>query len=473
MSIHAPRAEPAARGVVTSEPGSSEYRGFQVTEDRSRRPLRSAPRPQLLRAAAALFAFALLGLPAVIRAGPTMIPHFPYRAKEFAFFHDGTQFHLIYMRHDLDHDDSTEVDFGHAVSPNLWQWTQLDPILHVRPGKWDDLCVWSPTIVRQGDTYYLFYTGVTKVPHPYPLYQRIGVATSTDLVEWTRYDDPVFCGNQTAWAFADSTQWQGCQFRDPFVMEDPDTPGRWLMYFGATPQADLSQFISGIASGDGGLSPWQDMKPMWNTDAAHFLGFTESPCVFEHGGRWYLFFTTNSGHPIRFQHAASPTADSSGWVGNFRLYDNARGTDDWFGPEYLRVGEQEYFAAVNSRNFGIEIREMAWTGVTSFSLVTPPVLGVGDAPAREQGPSITGIAGANRALRFRVSLPRMMDAAVRVYDVGGRLIRVLSTGALPGGETVLSWDLRNGSGRDVATGVYLVRLDTPLGSRAAKARVLR
>ena len=66
-----------------------------------------------------------------------------------------------------------------------------------------------------------------------------------------------------------------------------------------------------------------------------------------------------------------------------------------------------------------------------------------------------------------------MDAAVRVYDLAGRSVRALSTGALPAGETVLRWDLRNRAGRDVAAGVYLVRLETPLGARATKARVLR
>ena len=434
-------------------------------------PPRRAPRPPLACALLALALLAILALPAA--AGPTMFPPYPYRAKEFAFFHDGTQFHLIYMRHDILNNDSTEVDFGHAVSTNLAQWAQLDPILQVRPGKWDDLNVWSPTVIQQDSTWYLFYTGVTRVPHPYPQYQRIGVATSKDLVDWERYDEPVFGGNQVPWAFADSSQWQGCQFRDPFVMPDPDSPGRWLMYFGATPQADISQFISGVSWNDAGFTPWQDMKPLWNTDAAHFLGFTESPCVFEHGGRWYLFFTTNSGHPIRYQHAASPTADSSGWVYNFRLYDNAHGTDDWFGPEHLKVGDHEYFAAVNSGNFGIEIREMVWTGVTSFSLVTPAVVGVGDGARPADGPGIETVAGSSAELRFRVVLPRAMDAAVRVYDLAGRSVRALSNGALPAGETVLRWDLRNRAGREVAAGVYLVRLETPLGARATKARVLR
>ncbi|TMQ51057.1 MAG: hypothetical protein E6K72_10925, partial [Candidatus Eisenbacteria bacterium] len=152
-------------------------------------------------------------------SGATMFPPYPYRAKEFAFIHAGGLFHLFYMRHDLSalDDDSSDVDVGHAVSQNLTDWTQLDPVLHVRPDNWDNWHVWAPTIICQKDTFYMYYTGVTRVM-TFRAYQRIGLATSTDLVHWSRYDAPVFDGNRVPWAFADSSQDAGCQFRDPFVM---------------------------------------------------------------------------------------------------------------------------------------------------------------------------------------------------------------------------------------------------------------
>src|SRR5436853_445142 len=73
-------------------------------------------------------------------SGATMFPPYPYRAKEFAFIHAGGLFHLFYMRHDLSalDDDSSDVDVGHAVSQNLTDWTQLDPVLHVGPDNWDN-----------------------------------------------------------------------------------------------------------------------------------------------------------------------------------------------------------------------------------------------------------------------------------------------------------------------------------------------
>jgi hypothetical protein len=358
-------------------------------------------------------------------------------------------------------------------------WTQLAPILHVRPTKWDDLHVWAPSIIWQDGIYYLFYAGVTYVPYPNTWYQRVGVATSDDVnsTTWMRYDAPVFGGNQVPWVLADSSQFAGCQFRDPFIMADSSQSNTWLMYYCATPRAATSQLITGIGTNGAGLAPWQDLKPMWNTDAAHFQGYTESPHVFKHAGRWYLFFTTNSGHPIRYQYSnVSATADSAGWIGTYRLSDDDPTTDAWFASEFLRVGAHEYFAAANSDNNGIEIREMTWTGVTSFTLSTPSVTAVPiAAEGSEPRPGVTTLGNGQGGVvvKFRVLLPSAMRADVSIYDIVGRRIRNLHTGDLAEGATVIAWDKKDDAGRELGAGVYFVRLRTALGVRSAKAAVLR
>ena len=436
---------------------------------------------------AAVFGLALLAGGAVILPGTngvvaaaqsgTMYAPIPYWPRDFAFIYAQGLFHLFYIRHAMNvvHDDSTEIDFGHAVSQDLTNWTQRDPILHVRPGSWDDLHVWAPSIIQRDGTYHLYYAGVTRVPYAYSLYQRIGVATSEDLETWTRYDAPVYGGNQAPWAFADSSRYEGCQFRDPHVIEDPTRSDAWLMYYSATPREAANQLIVGVARNGMGLTAWEDLKPLWNTDAAHFQGFTESPCMFPHGGRWYLFFSTNSGHPIRFQHAASPIADSTGWAGTYRLSDNAPGTDGWFAPEYLKVGSHEYFAAANSSDHSIEIREMTWTGVASFTLSTPSVTAVPGEPGVEEG--ALGVVALGNGLggseiRFRVDLPSTMEAEVSLHDIAGRRVRGLHSGSLPGGGATITWDRKDDGGRALGAGIYIVRLDTALGSRHAKAAVL-
>jgi flagellar hook assembly protein FlgD len=46
---------------------------------------------------------------------------------------------------------------------------------------------------------------------------------------------------------------------------------------------------------------------------------------------------------------------------------------------------------------------------------------------------------------------------VRIYDVGGRFVRALSTPTDGSGERVLTWDGRDDAGRRAPPGVYLAR----------------
>src|SRR5204862_5407104 len=66
---------------------------------------------------------------------------------------------------------------------------------------------------------------------------------------------------------------------------------------------------------------------------------------------------------------------------------------------------------------------------------------------------------ARGALTLRFTLPR--EAAVRliVFDVNGRRVRELASGAQPAGEHAIAWDLRDQSGRAVGTGLYFARLE--------------
>ena len=125
-----------------------------------------------------------------------------------------------------------ERNLGHATSTDLRNWTvQARNVLQV-PGTWDTHHVWAPHVVRKANdiTYYMFYTGVDDNEN-----QKIGVATSTDLVSWTRRATPILAATNIPWVDPNPPDpyFGQQQFRDPFVMEDPTTPGQWLMYFTA------------------------------------------------------------------------------------------------------------------------------------------------------------------------------------------------------------------------------------------------
>jgi len=60
------------------------------------------------------------------------------------------------------------------------------------------------------------------------------------------------------------------------------------------------------------------------------------------------------------------------------------------------------------------------------------------------------------------------EATVRVFDVGGRLVRRLGQERYPIGRHTVMWDGRNETGGSVAPGVYIVLLEAPGVRHASK-----
>ncbi|MCK4513014.1 T9SS type A sorting domain-containing protein, partial [bacterium] len=69
-------------------------------------------------------------------------------------------------------------------------------------------------------------------------------------------------------------------------------------------------------------------------------------------------------------------------------------------------------------------------------------------------------------------LPSLTHVSLRVYDVRGRLVRILREGEEPAGFYTAAWDRKDERGRDVASGVYFYRYVTPLFEETRKMVVL-
>ncbi len=65
----------------------------------------------------------------------------------------------------------------------------------------------------------------------------------------------------------------------------------------------------------------------------------------------------------------------------------------------------------------------------------------------------------NPITTIRFGLPEKGRARVEVYDVAGRLVRLLAEGARPAGEHEVVWDGRDGQGHSVSSGVYFYRME--------------
>jgi hypothetical protein len=113
---------------------------------------------------------------------------------------DGGKYKMWYVG-----EDTTNVDrIGYATSPNGITWTRQNsgnPVLDVdAEGTWDDHGVGGPTVLKVGSTYQMFFTGNDGVT------TRIGRATSSDGINWTKNsDDPVISnGAPGSWSWTEA-----------------------------------------------------------------------------------------------------------------------------------------------------------------------------------------------------------------------------------------------------------------------------
>jgi beta-fructofuranosidase len=145
---------------------------------------------------------------------------------------DGERHHLFYLKAPRALGDPElrhrRAGVGHAVSRDLRTWTPLPDALRAgaRPAP-DDVAIWTGCVVGpvQG-RWHLFYTGTSEVDGE--LVQSTCLATSPDLVSWTRDPANPVLRADPRWYEVRGGGWPGEHWRDPWVYRDPDGDG-WHM----------------------------------------------------------------------------------------------------------------------------------------------------------------------------------------------------------------------------------------------------
>jgi predicted GH43/DUF377 family glycosyl hydrolase len=96
-------------------------------------------------------------------------------------FEEGGTYYMFY-----EGDSGTESAIGYATSPDGITWTKNagNPVLQKNAG-WDGHNVGTPSVIKEGATYYLFYHGGQDMGGGY-IKDQIGVATSANLNAWVR-----------------------------------------------------------------------------------------------------------------------------------------------------------------------------------------------------------------------------------------------------------------------------------------------
>ena len=99
----------------------------------------------------------------------------------------------------------------------------------------------------------------------------------------------------------------------------------------------------------------------------------------------------------------------------------------------------------------------------------------GPVPARAflAGPRPNPLRPSNPGIRLTLGLPARGVASLRIYDIAGRLVRVLADGPLEAGVHDVLWDGKDERGAPVASGVYMCRVEAPGLDATRKLAVLR
>uniref|UniRef100_A0A832I3G7 T9SS type A sorting domain-containing protein n=1 Tax=Eiseniibacteriota bacterium TaxID=2212470 RepID=A0A832I3G7_UNCEI len=109
--------------------------------------------------------------------------------------------------------------------------------------------------------------------------------------------------------------------------------------------------------------------------------------------------------------------------------------------------------------------------LNAWRAVHAPPLAVAAAAADDARWTAIAPNPARGAVALAFALPRPTAARVTVLDAAGRRVRTLADGPHAAGAHALRWDGRDAAGREVAPGVYLVRLEA--GAARDTRRVVR
>jgi arabinan endo-1,5-alpha-L-arabinosidase len=172
-----------------------------------------------------------------------------------------------------------EIHFAHAVAKTLLQqpWRKLPSALDVATNPpWNEVHLWAPDVIFQGNVYYMFYCAGDKDHAKY----KIHLATSPDLKTWTRSPkNPMVV--------------DGHEARDPFVLR---VKNKWVMYYCATSKPDKGNHVVAYVTSDD-LVTWTHRGIAFTDPSVGSGGGpTESPFVVQRGDSFYLFIGPRGGY---------------------------------------------------------------------------------------------------------------------------------------------------------------------------------
>ena len=205
---------------------------------------------------------------------------------------DGNELHAFYLMAPKSLGDSSLRHFnarvGHSISTNGRDWEHLPEAFGPSEAGFDDLAIWTGSIVKHDGLWHMFYTGVSRETRE--RVQAIGHATSRDLIAWERVtDEPIVKADPRYGVFGNAVD--GCEhFRDPWVFEHE---GIWHMTISATTPDGWGTVA--LATSDD-LYKWTLQAPLIHDSNLRQMEVTE---VVNVDGQWQLIFCMTAPDVLR------------------------------------------------------------------------------------------------------------------------------------------------------------------------------
>jgi beta-fructofuranosidase len=293
---------------------------------------------------------------------------------------DGERYHLYFLRAPRALKDPAlrhaRSRIGHATSTDLRTWTDHGEVLGPTEGGWDDLALWTGSVVRDdAGQWRMFYTAINTGGHGLKD-QRIGVAVSDDLDRWRKIGTgPVLAPDRRWYRTLDENPAVSETWRDPFVYRDPDGHG-WCMILTAR-VAGGSRNDDGVLAfaRSGDLETWELQPPI--TQPGTGFGQLEVVQVRRIDGQWVLVFTC---HPD--EQAPQRRADVGQYCTWSVLGPSAAGPWDIAAAQPFTAEPHLFAAPLVQQRDGtwafIGFRNREPEGIHSFDIVDPIPLAVRD-----------------------------------------------------------------------------------------------
>ncbi|HCU38234.1 MAG TPA: hypothetical protein DGT21_23265 [Armatimonadetes bacterium] len=229
-------------------------------------------------------------------------------------YHEGI-YYLFHLQGPRDLPKPPYEEMALATSTDLLNW-QTHPLLLKpgAPGEWDDVAIYTSGYIHHEGRFYTLYTGLGSAEQG--RVQRIGLASSTDLVEWERHPANPVLEADPHWYEADpddAPTYNHVGWRDPWLWQHPDD-GMFYAFITARENHGPGETRGCIALAKSiDLIDWECLPPCYapQTERDH-----EVSELIPYRGKWLIIFGSYSfGLGMRYIVSDDPLQWDSGDLG--------------------------------------------------------------------------------------------------------------------------------------------------------------